>query len=767
MGSQCSGIAMKIREHVIVCLSVVTLSFSFVMTGCSVATQDNVTPAGPLKLTLPQQECLEKSMPYIQQFFQGTVSEENLNDAWNCTSDALTMFTTSVRGSNPDYYTSRELRTFLETFFLGDIKVSDQLLIEAMRLKQILIGGAADRITRPELAQAQNIIAALRIETQRLRPFVRLISMNETVDEALKDPARVEAGLQALQTATATLGGLFSGGTEQYDTDHLEVMLKELKPVFKNWNGPEKAINYLPTFGVIKTLLLNPAGNRIAPNEWQPLLTNAGRIYALYLRGHYLMAKQELMLGAGLKQLMLAYEEAASILRSGIEAKPAKMIKFTQLDDAVNEIYRLDLVNSNVRDTTVKTLIRVLFQKILNPATKGVRPSVKGLTLTAFDHIYSQGASFLEMQRAWESVIAKASETDSRYRTSPIPLSTVRQIWPQLTTGYPLAQEDLKRLFNIDSPITYRENDTVIFDSRISQHALSQRAFNSYNWKSLATRMILNGYSTDATKNRYSGVTQTQLQTFFNDVHDLGVDLEILEPKDDQLWKTSFGESNMFMVSSENDGLLSYFEGFDFFSYTLGAGVMSMRVYNDIKGVCPHLGADPFGRPAMDMPCYRKRNQEMFAKAFAELPTWVKVYNDLGPAQFSQLQEGLEKGTRGSVSEEPITTSDLTRVTMIMEYIESIYVRYDVNRSGTIEYPEAQKAFPLFKELLQEASGFKDDRKLFALFSYLLTYGKPPTSISEKVYWQLVWLSSEDKWKQVHADRMKILGIVGALSTKK
>lgn len=756
----------KLVTALFVPLALVTALIT-VLSGCSLGTQDSPKEQGPLKMTLPEQECLQASMPAIQQFFQGTVSEKDLNDAWMCTSTALTMFSTKVTGANPNFYTARELRTFMESFFLGDIKVSDSLLEQIMKVKQLVVGGDSDRITRAELAQAQTSIEILRQETQRLRPYVRLISMVETKEAALRDPARVEAALTALKTSTTTLGALFSHSKDSYDTENIETLLTELTPIFTDWSGPDKALEYLPTFGVIKTLLLNPPGNKMAPTEWKPLLSVAGNLFSLYLRGHYLMSSQDLMSGDGLRQVIRAYDEAMGILKSGIEAKPSKMITFAQLDEAVNEVYRLELVDDSVRDTTIKTLLRVAFQKILNPATKGVRPPVKGLNLAAYDKLYAQGASYLDMQRAWGELVGKVAEHDSRYRTTPIPLVSVRQYWPNVSTKYPLAKDDLKRLFNLESPLSFRANDTLIFDSRVASHGIGQSTFNSYNWKSAVARLFLNGYVTDVNDNRYSGLTDMQLQAAFNDLRELGVDLEVLEPKDYQLWKTTFDEANIFTLSSSNDHKLSFYEGFDYIAYVVGGGVMSTRVFNDIKQACAHVGADGFGRPTMDLACYRRRNQAIFTSAFAELPSWVKVANDLGSSGISTLQDGLEKATRGAIpadKKDEVSTSDVTRVTMVMQYIESIYVRYDANRNGRIEYDEAKKAFPLFKELLAQASGFKDERKQFALFAYLLTYGKPPTSIGDKIYWQLIWLSSEGKWKKVSADRMKVLGIVGALS---
>lgn len=741
---------------------VIALLASF-LSGCSVATNDSTSAGGPLKMTVPQQECLKTSLPIIQQFFQGNAAEEDLNDAWSCLGNALTMFSTSTRGANPAYYTSRELRSFLETFFMGDIKISDRLLTEVFRLKQVVVGGDIDKLTRSEIAQTQTVIQVLRSETQRLRPYMKFVNLSATTDDALRATADVESAIKAVATTTATLGSLFGRGTEQYNTEDAETLLAELKPLFKNWKGPEQALNYIPTFEVGKTLLLNPAGNRIAPSEWQPLLTNAGRLYAVYLRAHYLMASQDLMTGAGLAQLSTTYEELFSVLKGGIEAKASKMLTFSQIDAAVDELYRLGLLNADIRDTTVKGLERTLFQKILTPMSKGARPAVKGVTLDVFERLHQQGQSFLEMQAAWDQVVAKAAAQNSTYLTNPIPLSMARTLWPTTTTKFPVAKEDLRQLFAITSPITFRENGPVRFDNRLSEHKISVKTFTKYNWVSVAIRAIMNGYATDAVTNRYSGVTADQLHAMFNDIHELGVDLQVLEPKDDRLWQTSFNEANMFMVSADANDHISYFEAFDFLSYMLGGGVMTGRIFSDAKENCQHIGQDAFGRPMMDMPCFRQRNQARFASTYAELPWWVKTYNDLGPSRFGELQSGLEVAARNAVTDNPVSTSDVTRMTMVMQYIESIFVRFDADRSGTIGYTEAQAAFPLFKDVLNTASKFNNDRKNLALFCYLLRYGKPPTSLGDKIYFQLIWLGSESKWKKVQADRMKVLGIVGAL----
>ncbi len=300
----------------------------------------------------------------------------------------------------------------------------------------------------------------------------------------------------------------------------------------------------------------------------------------------------------------------------------------------------------------------------------------------------------------------------------------------------------------------------------LSYLPVTEKSFTRYNWQSAATRLLVQGYATDAVANKYTGLTDQQVRAFFTDVHDLGVDMQLLEPKDDDLWQTSFSESNMFMLSAVNDDHMSYTEIFDYLAYLLGGGVMADRMYNDAHEHCGHIGVDGFNRPTMDIVCFRGRYRMQYATVHAELPWWVKTQADTGIAGWADMEENLEKAARTSgYTEDPISTSDITRMTMVQQYIESLYVRFDANRDGLIDYNEAQNALPLFKSLLVKASGFTSDNKINALYMYILKNGKPPTSLGDKIYFQLIWLGSKSKWQKVTADRLKLIQVIGALKS--
>lgn len=738
---------------------------SLAISGCSVATNDGGDNQGPLKMTLPQTDCLAQAFPVVQSYFQGTSNVSEVSQAWSCASDAVTMFTANTQGANPDYYTPKEIRSFLEQFFLGDIKVSDQLLQEGMRIKQVLLGGSIDKITREELARAQTAIQILKNESLRNHPYMPILITTMTREEALKDPAKVEVAMQNLQITAINIGALFSSSSITYETKDLKNLLNAVKPLFKNWSGPDNVIKYIPTFELAKSVFLNPMGSKIAASDWQPLLANAAKLYAVYLRSEYLMKGQDLMSGEGLKQMMRTIDEVAVIVRTAIDVKPSKTISYAYLDQIVDEMIRMDLWALDVRDSTMQHTMRVAFNKLFYPKVSGKRKSKPdGLNLVGFDSLYSSVMGWLDMQRVWNEVQAQAVYDDPRLKGQAIPVRTVRKLWPKTTSQYKQAHEDLRRLFNRENPIVYAANGTVVFERSSAYQAYSKVTFQQINWKSLAMRIAISAYSDRPDKDAYSGLTKAQTKELFDDIHPMATDFKFVEPDDKTLWETSFDEANMFMLTADANDKLSYNETLDWLSLLLGGGVLQTRLYDDVSDRCGKAGQDYFGRKQVSVECFRPRHKATFSTTYKELPNWVKLVKTLDDENFLKFQEKLESATRDEDKiGKPVGISEITRMTMVMQYIESIYTRFDEDQSGTITYEEAEKAFPLFRDVLKEASGLKTDKSNFGLFCWLLYKGKAPSGAIEKADFAVIWLKSESKWRKVNANRLMLLSIVSSL----
>ncbi|HWU44580.1 MAG TPA: hypothetical protein VN132_14110, partial [Bdellovibrio sp.] len=88
--------------------------------------------------------CLSKAAPTVKEFVQGVAKDNDMKELWSCIGSAVDQFKKKVRGSTANQYSSQEIATFLETNFLDKKtkpKISPELQLEFMKIKQLFIGG--------------------------------------------------------------------------------------------------------------------------------------------------------------------------------------------------------------------------------------------------------------------------------------------------------------------------------------------------------------------------------------------------------------------------------------------------------------------------------------------------------------------------------------------------------------------------------------------------------------------------------------------------
>jgi hypothetical protein len=523
----------------------------------------------------------------------------------------------------------------------------------------------------------------------------------------------------------------------------------------------------------LKEFVLRPNGDTIAPGELSGFVVNGTRMYALYLRIYYLISGRAALSGPGLDQLTLAIYDFFSLLEGAVEAKATKKIEYLQIDRLIDEIYRYELVNWPIRATTLKSLVRIALERVFaDPSRRayGDRPSrVTGLDQGVLVAFKDGLLGWIGMQGLWRDLTTKAAaqvpqlvNTDGSIK--PIPMKTIREIWPTLSTPHKRPFEEIAQLFLRSLPLSYSDQDAIVFQSDVSKIVLSQDGFNSLNWKTALARIIAMGFSADPEANRFKGVSRAEFKVFFDVARELAIDFKFVDPADNQIWNSSFTELNLFALSADADEWLSFSEGMDFISYAFSAATMVVKTKDDLKVNCPHLAPDVFGEPTFSAQCFRRQMAKNFPLFYADLPRWARLATNLqSRGTYSDLQWLLESaGRTNGFSSAPIASSDLTRMSMVLHYVEGLFTRFDDNRSGSITLAEARDVYPLFREILKKASGMDDDEKVFAVFTYILQFGRPPETLTEKLYFQFVWKDQPERWT-FKADRMQMLNIIASL----
>lgn len=756
--------------------------------GCQLNTQDHVTPSAPLKLSGPSENCFDDALITFEDYFRGLSSSEKIDEAFTCVSGALEMFATYGRGStNRDSFSSNELRAFLERHFLGTTKLSDGFMREAMRVKQSLLGGAGDRLTKSEITRLTQVLETLRVETQRLRPHVDILNRKALNDGANVDSEALENALFDLAQTVDELGILLGQSKEPYTLESFKSLLFEVQGLYQatsDWRGPAWFAKQMPLVAAAKAVLIRPEGEQIAPDEWKMLFSHAGRLYGLYLRYSYAIAGRDLFYGDGLRQIRISVLEVSRILEKAIAAKGSGRVDLALLKNFFAQLDASGVFNLPVRASTISDLLEPFLERILNPfvasrligsrldpadklSAHGYRVVQDGLTMTNLTVLRDTLLGWIEMQQLWEQLETDATAQNPRLAGRAIPIATVRKLW----AGYSGAvhQEswsDLKSLLDRPLPTSIDAQGRLMMVPT-SKITFDRNSFAALNWKQQIVRTLGSGYVSDPKNLRMKGVTLSQLKEVFDDFFELTIDLKFLDKTDVDIWKTGFTIANIFLFSSDGDDRLGFHEAVDLFAFSFGSSAIAKeKIRPDVFGNCAWGDPNSIGLPHINSDCWRREVRRGYPTYFETLLGWTDLVKGWKDESWNSFFSDLERASRKPTNPSgPMASGEMDRAISIHHYIEALYTRWDADRNGRLSMAEADKAFYLFRKILKDASGFKDDSEVRALYFHLLVFGKPPETFSNKMYW-LWWKKNPEEWeKRTNADRRILVQIFGNLAS--
>lgn len=757
-----------------------------ITSACQLNTQEAVPDSAPLKLSGPSENCLGESLKTFESYFRTETEPAQIDSAFSCVSGALEMFATYGRGAtNRESFSNQELRAFLERHFLGTLKLNDSILLEFFRVKQALLGGAIDRLTKSEIDRLKVVLESLRIEAQRLRPYVGILNQSQPADTV--DASLLEQALSDFAFSLDTLGNLLGQSKQPYRLENFKTLLLEIQNLYagrSNWKGPEWFSKQMPLLAASKAMLIRPQGDTIQPGEWGLLFSHVGRIYGLFLRYNYAISGRDLFYGEALSQIEISILQASDILKDAIDAKGTGKIELDLVRAFVDELGKVDSFKLPIQTSTINGLLEPLFERILNPvvvdavigtkldpsdrlSTKGYRAVQGGLTEVNLGRLRETLLAWVEMQQQWERLERDVLRRNGSLKGKPIPIALVRKYWATYTPHYQESWADLKSLFDRAlPPAVYPDGRLMMVPTK--KIVIDRNSFSNLNWKQAVVRALSYGYVSDPVGLRMTGVTLSQLKTVFDDFWPLTLDLKFLDSTDVDIWKTGFTIGNIFLFSSNGDDRLGFHEAVDLFMFSFASSVISKATIRvDVYANCEKGELNAGGNPRVKADCWRSRFRKGYQNNFVKMPSWTAMTKGWGDDDWDDFFGYLEKASRKANNPTgPLGTSEMDRPVSIHHYIESLFTRWDSNSDGQLSMAEADKAYYLFREILRKASGFSKDEEVRALYFYLLTFGKPPESLGDKIYW-LWWKKTPEEWeKRVSADRLMLTEIFGNLAAQ-
>lgn len=596
------------------------------------------SPISSMDLGMSSTACLKGGDQIFVDFMDGKASEAQVIKLWDCANQAIQLFTERTRGEKTGLYSPKELRGFLEAYFLnpgdlnkGDpdyIEISDRLLAELMNLKRAIVGGAADSLTAQELGYARQILDVIKEESLRLRPYFPL---------SLQHAAEVDA--ETLQEMSVTfekslvkIGSVLKPTHYNYEFSSFDVLLEELAKISSTpevAEAMEATRRKIPLFQSLKAVLYGPDRREqgqgsimVGDNEWEGLFSAISRAYGIYLKyGHSQKDRTDEFyryLSQNRERIVAGTTSVLHLLDEVSQRYPNEEIPLKVFEDLIDQIEPEKFIlgtrviqREHLKKFLCPLVLKVMGDSTLNKEDPCQVPTESGLGGLVRREAYkkqvlsrmairkarnlveewAEGQHFIDLLFSRYADRSGFGEPDELERSKLLAIGipqTYRKSKDEIPIETWMIASKIRGL--ISSRIPFFTDDEELYIGPVATDPIfTRRDLAHLNLMSFASRLLLKAYVGDSRRVE-KRIDEEELKTAYFDFRDLGVDLKIFDPRKTLVYKKRLLEANLFTLSGDGDGLLSLEESSQILAYMYSSKNQSKRAHDLMGDICNHGG---------------------------------------------------------------------------------------------------------------------------------------------------------------------------------
>ncbi len=744
-----------------------------------------LAPRTPLQVKGGQTACLNNAGERIGKYLDGKTDPSDIEIMFQCADDSIQLFLDRTKTNTPGNYQPQELRNFLEKYFIGEDKISNALMLETMEFKRSIVGGRGDLLTADELRSLRRIIWGIREQLLKLAPF-RPLTL-ETLGALPRE--KQDDVLRALSQSMADFGALLSQTAADYPTSRLEGLLREFERVFPG-ETLRKFVARINLVRAVKPVLLGTSQDQFRPEEWPRFLVTLVKLFGVYVKSNPLMPDADgnypinTGCGEGRQKLTDAAMGIFALLENSIRYHGTlEMIPFIELDRVIDSLAPGDL--GLVRPITAKRVMRPVFRRLLSGLNEGfLGREAEGITLLGLERARRAFLDWSDNQQFIEGVYAELGRFDCndssnrpRYSWQEIEVVSIEKAMgvsrpEELSPRTQAAVQAFRSVISGARPLQGQAGVKLEIDALNPQNRHTFNSLANINWLSVGFVLGQQGYrekkndSIRRALGNMDALVSSELDQLYDDIRDVGVDLQFLDPNSGAGGGSRFRDGNLFTYAGNGDALLDLHEAVQLLAFLMSGKDASSDLHKLLVGRCANIPGGIFGTKLVEKRCFFERVFAEYGEYFRHLPGFVAYLNGLKAENRTQILEALIRIAKaGRPFPEYMEILDTDTVSVLPHYIESVYLLFDEDRSGRLETDEALQAFVRFETILKSlANDPSMSRKdLQALFTYLLDRGKAPETTFEKMGFLLWKWRGQGSWN-LSVERSRILDIFEQLN---
>lgn len=693
--------------------------------------------------------CVGKIPESIESYFADEMDETQITTFIQCLQNAFVAFVQKTRGRDENTYSPVEIRDFLRTYFLREREISDQLLYEFMVIKQAMVGGGLQRISRAELHATVEILEDLRKEAIRIRPYLKFLNPR-LIDK--QDPENIgrklDEAYEALKISIEVMTARLQKSRRHYQLANFENLIVEFRKFvrwddyFKDAKDAKDWIQLIRTFKQVTVTSLEP--NAIRPADWVPLLKSASRWYLAYLQFKVGVQSQPILYGMGLQNTMHLAQFLFELLEEAVHRQPTKVVGFEQMAAVVSTFQRLGWMPSYIRAQSLEQALRALFGRMFGDERK---PS-DGLTLTAVALIKYEFYRWAYIQlnldtmrsseqggKSWQHV----PNIQSNLYITPGLQARLREIQGSDWNEFIQIKDLMRPLFPKGSHKAF-----MVYESDLSLYSLSHDFHNlsAMNLIRTLVGLVFRGYVQEPARRTgwKAQIKSEELQAFYLDFRDIAIDLGLADPQNMNVGSRAFVEGNLFTYSSdgyapENNGNhLNFLEAMELMAFLYTGGAMAHPFYTTLAKICNHGPKDVNGEPSLSRSCVIEALPKLMDDYGQNMPDlWAYLRRSTPAERTKYLGDILGTTLAGRKDQSWVERRDFSTFLVIVHYSEAVLTRFDLDKNGVINSNEARQAAPIFSGFIRKVAKDRDGTNLpdavaRGVFLYILLEKELPES---------------------------------------
>lgn len=748
---------------------------SMILLSCGLEIGEKPIPDAAISVGDTGFSCMGDVAKTTKRYIDGSLSDKDVDEFGNCLKYSLQSFVkyTDVQNENGKKlgrYSSGQLRAYVQKHFLKGRTLSADLMNEIMAVKQLVVGGSTESLTKTEINKLIEVIDVLEKEAIRLQPYIPIY--NTTVGKRLMERGvtmpNLDEAISALHTSAARIGSYLEAGERPYAYKNLEGLIHSFRD-FVDWGAHFKSVEPPTTWvELVKTfesLVIGPghidlerkAG--IEGDKWKEILVSASNWYALLLKYTYQVEPYPKTQGPGLENFIRLVHSGVDLTREAVDAQGTGVIDYDRLGRLADIADELEMLPYGLSADSIKSVLHPVFDQILGDTQ--ARPEarrVPGLDRSVLARAEQEFVQWAHIQRYLDRASRHGSgQGIENWET------TQSFGWDQFFEVFGCATcstSELERIITNMRPL-FPEGEEHIFlieESELKENKVVH-GFHNLSMMNVirgSVRLLFRGYSENPQRfEKLAGITEKEMQDFYLDFKKIGVELRIMDPRNNQAGARAFMEGNIFTyladglnqrdASDPMAHLLRFEESSEYLAFAYSGGNLGNFLYDTLRKQCgsDRDPVDALGLPKVRRTCIQENFLPYLTQSIPNMPKMKAFIEGLSEEEWGTFQRQLMDAVKRPEEDSKwVEHMEITAFAMVLHYVEAVMTKsYNANGDGVLTNEEVWAAYPVYRGLIQKMAQETlcmelNENMTRDVYAYILKYGEiPEPSIFDGSTW--------------------------------